>query len=314
MAERSRPDISLNEMRTLVAISKTGTFTAAAKELGISQPAVSRQLLRLEQRLGVSLFERDFRQPHFTPSGEQLLAYAKEMVRRFDEVMSLLCCQSDNLRGELRLEASTPYLFTDWSREFSQRNPEVKLHILFSDSMAVEEDVLDGTADFGLIGRLPSLETLPHEVIGEDEVVLAVPAAHPFANRAEIELEELRGQPFITCFHRNPGTIGPVKAELRRRGLEQPERQVVMSLESDYECLRAVSQGIGLSWVTNVLFRRDNVDGAVPVRIKGLRFRRTLYLLHSTRPLTQVGRAFLESLRGFDGSGGSKLNNRRLTA
>jgi len=296
VAERSPPDLSLNEMRTLIAISEEGTFTAAARQLGISQPAVSRQLLRLEQRLGVSLFERDFRPTQFTPGGEQLLVYAREMVLRFDKVLSCLQYEGNNLHGELRLEASTPYFFPDWTREFGRKNRDVKLSFLFSDSLSVEEDVMDGTADLGLIGRLPIHKGLCHEAVGEDEVVLAVPVSHPFATRCEIDLEELRGQPFVTCFNRDSRVIGPIRGVLLQQGLQLPERQIVMSLESEQECLKAATQGIGLCWVTNVLFNRGDVSGAVPVRLKGFRFNRTLYVIHSAKPLMPAGRAFLDSL------------------
>lgn len=293
------PNISLSEMRTLVAISETGTFTAAAGELGISQPAVSRQLTRVEQRLGTPLFEREFRYPRLTPFGKRLLAYAREMIGGFDEVMSTI--GSGTLKGELRLETSTTlcqFLLPDWIQRFNLENPEVKLSVLLMDSQSVEEDVLDGTADLGFVWRIP-IHSLPRQPVAQDEVVLAVPETHPFASRGEIGLEELLGQPFIARA-RPGGGPGPVTHALKECGLEQPDRRIVMNLESDDECLQAVSRGVGVSWITNIAFSRCEVAGVVPVRLKGFRFRQQLYLIHANRPLTPVGRAFVTFLRHQD--------------
>jgi DNA-binding transcriptional LysR family regulator len=278
---RSQIDLSLNDLRLLLAIFETGSFTAAASELGMTQPGVSRGLARLEHRLGGSLFERDSR-------------HHLQMTGRFDETMSKF--EADTAEGELRVEASTTlsdFLVQDWIHGFSLENPGVKSFVHFSDSAAVEEDILDGTTDIGFIGRVPIHSALQYQPVAKDEVVLAVPADHPFAAHRELELEQLRNQPFIT----RSGGVGIVSSILRGRGVAQAERNIVLRLDSAQECLRAVAQGRGFSWMSDLPFRQGEVDGVVPVRVRNYRFERQLYFVSRRHPQRPLVLAFVKWMR-----------------
>jgi DNA-binding transcriptional LysR family regulator len=295
---RSQIDLSLNDLRLLLAIFETGSFTAAASELGMTQPGVSRGLARLEHRLGGSLFERDSRHHlQMTPVGARLIAYGRDALGRFDETMSKF--EADTAEGELRVEASTTlsdFLVQDWIHGFSLENPGVKSFVHFSDSAAVEEDILDGTTDIGFIGRVPIHSALRYQPVAKDEVVLAVPADHPFAAHRELELEQLRNQPFITR-SRSSGGVGIVSSILRGRGVAQAERNIVLRLDSAQECLRAVAQGRGFSWMSDLPFRQGEVDGVVPVRVRNYRFERQLYFVSRRHPQRPLVLAFVKWMR-----------------
>jgi DNA-binding transcriptional LysR family regulator len=299
MRTRNQPEVSLNEMRTLIAAEETGTFTAAAKRLGVTQPAVSRQLMKLEARLGVTLFDRDARHLELTTMGEKFLAYARDTLGRFDNVMEEIRRESIGARGELRIGASTTlcdFLVLGWVREFGAENPDVAPHVFISDSDGVEEDLLEGGSELGFIGRSPASESLRCYPVADDEVVLAVPSTHRFAACGEIDLEDLAGQPFIIRDRASAdvGTVvSTVASKLRQLGIEHPQRRVVMALNSAQACLNAVSHGFGMSWISYLPFSRGEVVGAAPVRIRGIRFDRKLYLVHPRRPLSPVARVFM---------------------
>jgi len=287
-------DISLSEMRTLQIAVEAGSFTAAAKQLGVTQPAVSRQLAKLEKRLGVALFERDSRRLRLTPAGERLHAYAKEMLRGFERMMEALEAESRSLQGELRIGASTTlgdFLVPTWAGMFSRLNPGVVPQVFVSDSDAVAADVQDGSVEIGFIGREPSSPLLRSFPVAEDEVVLAAPSGHDFARRGQIRLAELAGQPFIIR-ERGSGTVGTVADTLKKLGLEQPKPKSVISMNSGPASLLAVQKGFGLCWISIMAFESGGVAGVSPVRISEARFERKLYLVHSRRALKPVAKAF----------------------
>lgn len=303
MNRTSQVDLSLDDLRLLVAIFETGSFTAAASKVGMTQPGVSRKLVRLEHRLGVFLFERDSRHLRITPAGARLVAYARDTLDRFDETMSKVDCEADIAGSELRIEASTTlsdFLVHDWIHGFSLENPGVKSYVHFSDSVAVEEDILDGTTDLGFIGRVPIHSALRYQPVAKDEVVLAVPADHPFAAQREVELEQLRNQPFITR-SRSSGAVGTVSSILSGYGVEQPEQNIVLRLDSAQECLRAVAQGRGVSWMSDLPFRRGEVDGVVPVRVRDYCFERRLYFVFTHHPQRPLVLAFVKWIRKSEG-------------
>lgn len=298
MKKRTKSEVSLSELRTFVAAFETGTFTAAARRLGVTQPAVSRQLIKLQSRLGLMLLKRDGHHIELTVNGERFFQYARNALAGFDEMMSEIKAENAVPKGELRIGASTTlydYLVLDWVREFGLLNRDVVPFVYISDSDDVEEDIVDGDSDLGFIGRLPIHASLHYEPVADDEVVLAVPSNHRFALRDEIDLEELEGQPFISR-DRATASVGTVASTLRELGLEMPARRFVMTRDSAQACLDAVAHGFGMTWISSLPFIQGEVAKAVPVRIRGIRFKRKLYLIHRNRSINPAGWAFKEWL------------------
>jgi DNA-binding transcriptional LysR family regulator len=285
-------------MRTLVTAAEAGTFTAAARQLGVTQPAVSRQLIKLEQRLGTALFERDARQLRLTSSGERLLTYARDMLSGFDRMMQAVQQESRTLKGELRIGASTTlgdFLVPAWAGRFAQMHPAVLPKLFVSDTEGVVEDVQDGSVEVGFVGRKPASSSLLSVAVADDEVVLAAPADHSFARRGEIGLAELSGQPFIVR-ERGSATIGTVADTLKKLGLQPPQPKSVMAMNSGQASLLAVQKGFGFCWVSVMAFDGGGFAGVAPVRIREARFERKLFLIHQRRMHKPIARAFLRWL------------------
>jgi DNA-binding transcriptional LysR family regulator len=298
LTESTKLDISLAEMRTLVMAVEAGTFTAAARHLGVTQPAVSRQLIKLEQRLGVALFERDARLLRLTPAGERLLAYAREMLGGFERMLADVNRESRSLKGELRIGASTTlgdFLVPAWAGRFGQLHPEVMPRLFISDTEAVIEDVLDSSVEVGFVGRSPSAASLTQVAVAEDEVVLAVPADHPFARRGEVGLAELQDQPFIVR-ERASGAVGTVGDTLKQMGLPELRPRSKMAMNSGQASLMAVQKGFGFCWVSIMAFTTGSGAGVVPVRVREARFVRKLYMIHQRRVQKPVAREFMRWL------------------
>jgi LysR family cyn operon transcriptional activator len=130
-------NLHLQQLRNLLAVERAGTFTAAAAEVNVSQPALSQSLAELERRLGAPLFERDGRSRRLTAAGREVARFAAEVVGRGEELRASLAAQQEGSGGALRvgmIDAASLYLLPDAIEAFRESHPGVRLSITVEDS------------------------------------------------------------------------------------------------------------------------------------------------------------------------------------
>src|SRR6266568_5056294 len=185
-------------MQTFVVLARCGSFTGAAAELNLSQPAVSRQVQKLEAELGHGLLSRRRGRIELSDAGERFRAYAEEVVGGHERLLDDLAGWPSRLAGDLRIVASTTpgeFLVPGLVAAFTADNPRVTPRIQIADSTEVGQQLRARGADVGFCGvKLPGRDLL-HRVVAADEIVLAVPLGHPFAARRSVPLGDLAGQP-----------------------------------------------------------------------------------------------------------------------
>ncbi len=187
-------------LETFVAVANHGSLSAATTARGLTQSGISRQLQRLESEIGVILLDRSSRSIRLTPAGERFLAYADAALAQQQVAIRDLRGEDAALNGRLRVAASsTPgeFLVPELIAAFVNRHPGVCPEVMVTDSARVEAEVRAHRWDVGFVGARLQERDLTYRPLADDEVVLAVPATHPFARRGAIDLEELVDQPFI---------------------------------------------------------------------------------------------------------------------
>jgi DNA-binding transcriptional LysR family regulator len=287
-------------LRSFLVVAERGSFTMAARELGLTQPGVSRQVRKLERELGATLLRREHGVVRLTPAGERVLAFARAVVAGERELRHALRAHAGAVAGPLRIAASTTpgeFLVPGLVARFVERHPDVEPAIAIADSTAVVEDLLARRADVGFVGaRLPR-PGLRYAVIAEDEVVLAVPASHPFAGRASVELAALHGQPFVER-EGGSGTSLSVRRLLAERGMSLPPHRVVMVVNTTQAMVSAIQRGYGIGFVSSLALV-DRVPGrVVALRLADVQLRRPLYLTYEARrPLPLAASAFVTFVR-----------------
>ena len=284
-------------LRTFVAVARLGTFSAAAQEVSLTQSGVSRQIQKLEQEVGLPLFDRSEIPLGLTSAGVTLLAYAQSALAQYEELLETLKNQHPELAGELRIAASTTpgeFLVPRLVSAFLTRYPRATPAVRILDSAEVVELLLHHTYEVGFVGARGPTTNLVYEEVLEDEVVLAVPARHPLARRETVNLEELADEPFVER-EGGSGTLRSVHETVARYGLEFPPHRVAMVLSSTEAVVSAVRAGLGIGFVSSLALRGRSRKEVRPLRIAGVPLLRPLYLAYSSTailpPLTQ---AFVE--------------------
>jgi len=287
--------MTLEQLETLAALARCGSFTKAAAELGCSQPAVSRHIQKLEQELETALLASRRGVVRLSDAGERVRAYAEAVLEGRATLLAELHDRGSRLAGDLRIVASTTpgeFLVPGFVSTFTATHPRVTPKVQIADSAEVAVQLLDRRAEVGFSGvRVPGQE-LAYREIAADEIVLAVPAGHPFADRGSVALAELEGQPFIMR-ESGSGTQMSFLAVLAEQGLPPPAYRTVMVLSTTAAIVSAVGNGYGLGLVSCLALQARGGAGPISVRIDGLSLARSLYLVvEKDRPLPAVAAAF----------------------
>jgi DNA-binding transcriptional LysR family regulator len=190
----------LARLRYFVAVAEELHFGRAAERLFIAQPALSQQIRKLEEQLGVTLLERDHRHVALTPAGEALLPEARAAVEQVDRAMAVARRYRSTRIGRLDIgytAGAVGGLMSQIVRAFQRDHPDVELelhHYSFND---VSAGLRASEVDAAFI-RLPlSLPDLRYRTLVVEPRVVALPPEHPLATRAELAIAELLDEPWI---------------------------------------------------------------------------------------------------------------------
>ncbi|HTI74802.1 MAG TPA: LysR family transcriptional regulator [Mycobacterium sp.] len=235
---------TLLQLKSFVTVVEQGGFTAASRRLGLSQPAVSRAVATLEKELGLPLLVRGRDGLTLTEAGSLALAHAREAVRHLTLMSTELAALAGEVTGTLSL-ASLPSvtgtLVAPHLRTFAQRHPAVTIRLLEGSEQEVRDWLDQGAAEAGVVS-LP-IKGLAVAVLGDQDMVAALPSGSRLADWDEVSYAELAKEPFI----RSTGGCSEVyMPAARRAGVEFDVAFEAREMSAVLEIVRA---GLGVSIV-----------------------------------------------------------------
>ena len=279
------------------AVARRLSFSQAADDLHLSQPAVSQHIRQLEAELGVKLFQRAGNRVELTDAGRILADYAGRVATLSEEVRRVLSEMAGLKRGFLRLAASsTPglYLLPEALARFGQRYPGIEVSLWLGNSGTVAQQVLQGAADLGFVGLRPELPGLQVRPFVEDQIVLATPPGHRLTREVVFNQELLAGETLILR-EAGSGTRRVVEDCLVQLQV-QPERVLLMAGCEGVR--RGVAAGLGVGFASRRSLALELVQGLLCISpIAELTFQRPLYTLaRKDRRHTSAALAFVATL------------------
>jgi len=291
--------INRNHLAIFHAVAEQGGFGRAARILHISQPAVSIQVSQLEETLGVRLFDRIGKTIRLTDAGHRLLAYAARISVLEREAAEAMQRISDVREGRLRLGASTTigaYLLPQIISDFRKQWPDVRLEMVLHNSKQVQQQLLDGLIDIGLVEGVSSDPAIVSEPFRDDQLVPVAAKENPILQMARPNLKKFLTYPLILR-EEGSGTRDSILEFLHSKGFSPAE---VHSFGSNEAVKGAVTAGLGVSFVSSltipgdVLLKRFSVVPLLDAKV----IRRPFYVLRAPgRVPDPVTTAFLSILK-----------------
>jgi DNA-binding transcriptional LysR family regulator len=289
--------MDLRQLLTFRTVVDKGSFSHAAEELGISQPAVSFQIRALEERIGQRLLDRSGRRVTLTDAGRVVDTHARRMLALEDELMRDVAGLSDHLSGPLVLGSSTgpgelllPHLLGGFKRE----NPDVEVSLVVQDTQTVCDRVLDDEIELGVVGAARPHRGLVFEPFVRDELVVICPPGHPLAKKGRISLADLAAQPLILQ-QRGSGVRAVLEAAFRAAGIRMRDLDVTLELGLQQSVRVAVLDGLGITVISRLAVDRDLAEGRlVAVEVEGAVLARDFSLVrHAGRTPSRVSEGFV---------------------
>ncbi|WP_232668423.1 LysR substrate-binding domain-containing protein [Pseudonocardia sp. TRM90224] len=253
-----------------VAVAEELSFTSAAERLHMAQPPLSQQIALLEKELGTALFDRSRRSVRLTPAGAALLPEARRLLAELDETAGMIRRVGDGSVGQLSIGFVPSAIngpLPELLRRFRAGRPDVELVLREMAPDPLVAAVERGRLDLGILYLPVSASGLTQQVLGEEELVLALPADHPATASSEIDLADLADEPFIMPErHDVPGLHAAVARAFTEAGVAP--RIALRGVWLVQTVLGLVAAGIGPAVVPSSV-ATANRDGVVLRPIRG---------------------------------------------
>lgn len=240
--------VTLRQLAIFNMVADKLSYTQAASELHLTQPAVSLQVRKLEDSVGLPLFEQLGKQIYLTQAGQELLRYSREIFSQLGEAREMLAQMKDISRGTLLLSvATTASSFTSrLVAAFLDQMPGATVRLDVSNRGTLLRQLRDNEKDLVIMGQPPADMDLVVEPFMTNPLVVIAPSSHPLAGRRKLSLQRVAEEPFVL---REPAS--GTRAAMERLFQEHGLRPLIQAEIADNESLKeAVSAGLGLGVVS----------------------------------------------------------------
>lgn len=259
--------MELQQLRYVVAVAETNSFTRAAQRCLVVQSALSHQIARLERELGARLFERTSRRVRLTPAGAAFLPAARQCLDAAERAAAEVAAAVGEVRGRLTIGVISTVAAVDVPRAlraFRERHPHVRVGVRAGRSEELVEQVARGTLDVAFLGLPPTArpQGVASRELARDRLVALVAPDHPLAAESWVDLRRLASEPFVDL---PAGSAGRAESDeaFAAAGLD---REVAYEVTTAYLTARLVEQGLGVALVPSA--HAPQLTGVVPIEVR----------------------------------------------
>lgn len=242
--------MEFRQIAYFLAISESGTFQKAASQLGLTQPALSRQIFLLEKELGVSVLERGGRSVRLTHEGERFYQYSIRMKELWEEIQNGFS-KDNELKGNFSISAGgtvSAWVLPQILKEILKKMPGLSLSVREGDAKETKDAVLKGEVDLGILtGPIsePSLNVL--EFLS-DRIFPVAAKDHPIFLKKKIRIDDLKKQTFV-FFH--PGSALRKAVEKKIKSFPKEfGSNIAMELRSVESVIKSLEAGLGIGFLS----------------------------------------------------------------
>lgn len=284
--------MTIRHLKIFVAVCETGSTTTAGEKLHIAQPSISLAISELEDYYGIKLFDRIAKRLHITEAGKNFLQYATHIVSLFEDMEKEV--KNYDVTGIIRIGTSITigtYLLPKYIKEFKKIHPNMDVKVFIDNSDQIQQYVLSNQIDVGIIEGACHSPYIIENKFHNDELILICANNHPFAQKNNIDLSQLKNENLIL---RETGSAGREIFEsiMTARGIK-----IYPSWESTstHAIVNAVKLNLGISILPYLLVEEFiNRKEISQFQLKGIRFKRSFSVIHhQNKFLTKSAKNFI---------------------
>ena len=294
-------DFDLRHLEIFCKAVELQSFSKAAHSVCLAQASVSERIATLESLVGTRLFDRLGRQIVPTRAGELFYQHAVRLLDHRREIVLEMQNFLGIKQGEIQMGGSTipgEYILPGVIERFRLQFPDISIALTISDSAEIEELVLKGDIELGIVGTKKAHKNLMHHKLWEDELVLAVSVKHRWAKKKEISLKNLAAEPFILR-EAGSGTLKIMADYFRQYGSKVMDSlNVVARLSTSTAVKEGIKAGLGVSVLSSRAIDTELKAGLIKaLRVKQTPMIRNFYLIRDKRrSASPLCRAMLDFL------------------
>jgi LysR family transcriptional regulator, hydrogen peroxide-inducible genes activator len=288
--------MEVNQLRYVCAIADTGNFSRAAERCRIAQPSLSQQVQKLEEDLGVKLFDRLGRSIRLTEAGRAFIPRARAILEQMDAARTSAADKNADLRGNVTvgvIPTVAPYLMPRYTASFAKKFPDAKLRIIEDTTSVLVQGLRDLSIDAAVLAlplRHKDLELFP---IRTERLFAVLKKNHPRARAKSLALKDLRGESFVML--RDGHCFRDLSLDTCARARITPN--IAFESAQFSSLLGMVAAGIGVSLVPEMAI--DQNVGCRYVRLSDAQATRTIVAaVVRGRSFNRVQQAFISGIRG----------------
>lgn len=273
--------MNLRDLQYLIAVADLRNFSQAANQCCVSQPTLSSQIRKLEDTLGITVFERSNKRVMPTETGEQIIALARRILREVDAMHDVAQSAHDPLAGKFRLGAFptlSTYIFPSLVPKITAVLPQLKLVLVEEKTQALLDRLKRGELDAALLALPVHDEQLAVKTLFDDDFFLAVPPQHPLAKKKIVEQTDLASNTLL-LLEEGHCLRDQALEVCHRAGLEEEQDFRATSLETLRQMVKA---GTGITFMPKIAIHPNETGicyipfkKPAPYRTIGLVWRKT---------------------------------------
>ncbi|MBT9612174.1 MAG: LysR family transcriptional regulator, partial [Burkholderiales bacterium] len=284
--------LTFRQLSVFDAVARHLSYSRAAQEMHLTQPAVSMQIKQLEENVGLPLFEQLGKKIYLTEAGRELSHYSRVIAQQLSEAETVLNDLKGLQRGRLKISvASTAnYFAPQLLANFSQRFPTVTVSLDVTNRQALLAQLANNEMDMAVMGQPPEGLDLVAESFMENPLVVIAPVNHPLATDKKIPLERLQSETFLVR-EQGSGTRIAMERFFNQHGVQF---QAGMEMSSNEAIKQAVQAGLGLGILSlHTIGLELETKRLKVLDVKGFPIMRHWYVVHrKDKRLSTVAQAF----------------------
>lgn len=287
---------TLRQLKVFEAVARNLSFSRAAEELHLTQPAVSTQVKKLEEHAGLPLFEQLGKKIHLTPAGVEMLHASRVIIAQFQEVENTMTQFKGVSGGTLNVAviSAGDYFFPKLLVQFAGLHPGVTLNFNVVNREELLQQLADNVTDLAIMVRPPANLDTVNEPFAPHPYVIVAPPDHPLAGRGRVPVSRLAREPFVV---RETGS-DTWNSMAEAFGGHMAELNIAMKIRSTETIKQAVIAGMGVSFLSaHTITRELKARSLAVLDVQGFPMMAHWYVVHRRHkrlpPVAQAFRAFL---------------------